>query len=234
MCIYYSFIQCKLAYICIYAYIHSLYFLIYIFFAKLATIQYKMVTANIINICCPAIGTSPIAFPKGVNGTKIPNIINKLDDIYTALFALLSINGVFAVLIICIPIKLETILYVNHIVWKWETSLTINTNHNDINTIKSKSELTGPINSINLFKLFISNFFGFSKSSLSTLSNGIVICPKSYNNPSTNSCIGVSGKKGKQALAIITDTTSPKLKLVAIFIYFIKFTNVRLPFCYAI
>ena len=57
-----------------------------------------------------AIGTSPIIAPKAVNGTTKPIIIKAIDDIYTALCALLCINGIFDVLIICIPTKFETIL----------------------------------------------------------------------------------------------------------------------------
>ena len=39
----------------------------------------------------------------------------------------------------------------------------------------------------------------------------------------------VIGKNGKNTLAITRDKTSPKLKLVASLIYFIRFTKVRLP-----
>lgn len=78
--------------------------------------QYMNVIINIITIYFISIGSNPIIFPNVVNGTRIPIIINKIDDIYTALFALLCINGIFAVLIICNPTKFETILYVNHIV----------------------------------------------------------------------------------------------------------------------
>ena len=85
------------------------------------------------------------------------------------------------------------------------------------------------MNSINVFRLFKLNCLGFFKYSLSTLSNGRVNCPKSYSKPSTNNWIGVSGKNGNRTLAIITDITSPKLKLVAIFIYFIRLPNVFLP-----
>ena len=82
----------------------------------LAIIQYKNVTAKIKAIYFAAIGTNPIALPRCVNGTIKPIIINKNDEIYTHLFALLCTKGNFAVLIICIPIRFETILYVNHIV----------------------------------------------------------------------------------------------------------------------
>ena len=43
--------------------------------------QYKNVTPNIMKIYFNAIGAKPIAVPKGVNGTKIPIIINKIEDI---------------------------------------------------------------------------------------------------------------------------------------------------------
>ena len=79
------------------------------------------------------------------------------------------------------------------------------------------------------FNPLISIFLGFLKYSSSTLSNGKVSCPKSYNNPSTSNWIGVSGKNGRIMLAIITDITSPKLKLAASLIYFIKFANVWRP-----
>jgi len=72
--------------------------------------QYKNVTTKIINKYFAPIGTSPIALPKVVNGTTIPTNINKIDDAYTYLWALLWINGTLAVLIICIPIKFETML----------------------------------------------------------------------------------------------------------------------------
>ena len=75
----------------------------------------------------------------------------------------------------------------------------------------------------------MSNLLGCRIISWSTSSKGSVICPKSYSSPSTNSCIGVSGKNGNTTLATITDNTSPKLKLVANLIYFIKFAKVFLP-----
>ena len=43
--------------------------------------QYKNVTPNIMKIYFKAIGAKPIAAPSGVNGTKIPIIINKIEDI---------------------------------------------------------------------------------------------------------------------------------------------------------
>ena len=45
---------------------------------------------------------------------------------------------------------------------------------------------------------------------------------------------GVIGRNGRRTLAIITDVTSPKLKLAASLIYFIRFTKVRLPLSYTI
>ena len=102
-------------------------------------------------------------------------------------------------------------------------------NQRNANTSRSNRELNGPINSMKFLRLFMDSDFGFFKASLSTLSKGRVICPKSYNSPSISNCIGVSGRNGSKALAIITDITSPKLKLVASFIYFIKFAKVRLP-----
>ena len=46
----------------------------------------------------------------------MPASINNIEEKYTGLLALLCTNGSFAVLIICSPIKLETILYVKLIV----------------------------------------------------------------------------------------------------------------------
>ncbi|MNS92914.1 hypothetical protein D3C72_1270620 [compost metagenome] len=82
---------------------------------------------------------------------------------------------------------------------------------------------------INFFKLFTSHFLGEDKYCLSTLSKGKVICPKSYNKLCTSSCIGVIGKNGSSILATITEKTSPKLKLVAILIYFMILQKVFLP-----
>ena len=98
----------------------------------------------------------------------------------------------------------------------------------------SNDELKGPINSIKCFKLLISHFLGSFKESLSTLSKGRVNCPTSHNKLWTNNCMGVIGRNGRRILAITTDVTSPKLKLAASFIYFIRFTKVRLPFCHSI
>ena len=67
--------------------------------------QYRKDTIKISTIYCPAIGTNPIKLPKGVNGTIIPTNINKIEEKYTILLALLCIKGIFAVLIICIPTK---------------------------------------------------------------------------------------------------------------------------------
>ena len=59
---------------------------------------------------------SPRNFPINVKGTIIATaqitIINK----YTVFDAWLSINGIFAVLIMCKPIRFDTIPYENHIV----------------------------------------------------------------------------------------------------------------------
>ena len=82
----------------------------YIFLAILANIQYKKVTPDIKKIYLISIGTSPIAAPSGVNGINIPTIINNIDEVYTALCALLWTNGIFSVLIMCIPTKFENML----------------------------------------------------------------------------------------------------------------------------
>ena len=76
----------------------------------MAKIQYRKVTIKINAIYCPAIGTNPMKLPKGVNGTIIPTSINKIEEKYTILLALLCIKGIFAVLMMCIPTKFETIL----------------------------------------------------------------------------------------------------------------------------
>ena len=54
-------------------------------------------------------------------------------------------------------------------------------------------------------------------------------CPISYNKLCTSSWIGVIGKNGKKILAIKIESTSPKLKLTAILIYFNKLPKVFLP-----
>lgn len=120
------------------------------------------------------IGTRPIKFPSQVKGIITPITANKIDEKYTNLCALLSINGSLAVLIICIPSKLDTILYENHMVWKVGASCNLKTNNSMAKTIISKIELIGPINNINFFKLFILNLLGFFKYSSSTLSKGKV------------------------------------------------------------
>ena len=84
------------------------------------------------------IGTNPIMLPSQVNGTAIPIIIKSSDEKYTGLLAMLSTNGFLAVLIICIPNRFETMLYVNHIVWNSAASLKLNLNHKNANTIKTK------------------------------------------------------------------------------------------------
>ena len=75
----------------------------------------------------------------------------------------------------------------------------------------------------------MSHLLGFCTYSLSTLSYGSESCPKSYSKLCTNNCIGVNGKNGNTKLAIITDITSPKFELTAIFIYFNKLPKVFLP-----
>ena len=72
--------------------------------------QYKKETTKINAIYSIAIGTNPIANPKFVYGTINPAKIKSPEEMYTHLLALLCKNGIFAVLIICIPIKFETIL----------------------------------------------------------------------------------------------------------------------------
>ena len=61
-------------------YIHSLNFFMYIFFATIATIQYKKVTAKIKNIYFNSKGTNPKILPNAVKGTIIPIIINAIED----------------------------------------------------------------------------------------------------------------------------------------------------------
>ena len=52
----------------------------YIFFATIATIQYKKVTAKIKNIYFNSKGTNPKILPNAVKGTIIPIIINAIED----------------------------------------------------------------------------------------------------------------------------------------------------------
>ena len=139
-------------------YSHSPCFCIYLYFANCAIMQYTTGVKNINAIYFKGIATKPIAEPNAVNGTNIASII---DDKYTGLEAWLCTNGIFAVLIICIPNRFDTIPYENHIVWNNAESAgpNLNTNHNIANTIKSKAELSGPIKIINcliapLFRLF--------------------------------------------------------------------------------
>ena len=93
-----------------YIYIHSPFFLTYIFLANIVTKQKVIAIVKIKTIYLKSIGTKPIIFPNAVKGTIRPININEKDERYTNLFALLCINGIFAVLIICIPNKFETIL----------------------------------------------------------------------------------------------------------------------------
>ena len=72
--------------------------------------QYKKVTSKMNTINPKDKGTSPIKFPSAVNGSNIPASISVIDEIYTALCALLWKNGSFAVLIMCIPIRFEVML----------------------------------------------------------------------------------------------------------------------------
>lgn len=61
-------------------------------------------------------GTSPRNFPINVKGTIIATMQIIVVNIYTVFDAWLSINGIFAVLIMCRPIRFDTIPYENHIV----------------------------------------------------------------------------------------------------------------------
>ena len=112
--------------------------------------------------------------PKNVNGTIIAIILKIIDEAYTILFALLSINGILEVLIICIPTRLETTPYENQIVWKTAASLIPSINQIEAKTIISKIELKGPINNMKCFKLLMFHFLGSLKYSISTLSKGKV------------------------------------------------------------
>ena len=134
--------------------------------------QYSTGTNSITEKYFSGIGTSPIYFPIKVNGIKIATILKPIDVAYTAFELWLSINGVFAVLIMCRPTRFDTTPYENHIDWNRAASgsLKPKPNHNIENTIKSNTELAGPIHNINRFKLFIFHTRGLSKYSLSTLS----------------------------------------------------------------
>lgn len=75
-----------------------------------AIMQYNIVTNKIRAIYLKARGINPIIAPRKVKGTIMPANINIIEEKYTGLLALLCINGNFAVLIICRPTKLETML----------------------------------------------------------------------------------------------------------------------------
>ena len=135
----------------------------YIFFANIATKQYNIGTPIITDKNFIGTPDSPINAPKGVDGTISAITLKSIDEKYTNFDALLSINGFFAVLIICIPTRFDITPYENHILWNIQASRTPYTNHNNANTIKSKHELSGPINSIKFFNPFIFHFLGLSK-----------------------------------------------------------------------
>ena len=138
--------------------------------ANRATKQYSIGTPTIIAKYFKDIGTKPIISPKKEKGTAIATILSRIEEKYTILDALLCTKGNFAVLIICIPIKLDTTPYENQIVWNTAASLIPNINQIEEKTIISKRELRGPIKSIKCFKLFKLHIWGFSKYSSSTLS----------------------------------------------------------------
>lgn len=75
----------------------------------MATKQYNtgMKKMKAIHIGCN--GTNPKNFPIKVNGTKMATMQMMMVKAYTVLEALLSINGILAVLMMCKPIKFETI-----------------------------------------------------------------------------------------------------------------------------
>ena len=151
--------------------------------------QYTTGVKNISAIYFIGIATKPIAEPSVVNGTRIASKETIIDDIYTGLDAWLCKNGIFDVLIMCIPNRFDTIPYENHIVWNNAASAgpNLNTNHNIANTIKSNAELSGPIKIINCLIARMLHFLGFFKESTSTLSNGKVNWPISYNKLCTSS-----------------------------------------------
>ena len=69
--------------------------------------------------------------PKIVKGTIRAIILKSMEVTYTGFAALLFINGVFAVLIMCNPIKFDTTPYENQMVWNNAASgnLKLNPNH---------------------------------------------------------------------------------------------------------
>ena len=85
--------------------------------------------------------------PINVNGINIATMLNPIEVVYTALDALLWMNGVFPVLITCNPTRFDTTPYENQIDWNNAASgsLNPNTNHNIANIIKSNIELVGPM-----------------------------------------------------------------------------------------
>ena len=153
-------------------------------------------------------------------------------EIISCFDGLLWINGIFEVLIKWIITVWDIIPYANQPVWNnVDFSIVLNfiITHNAKKHSKSNIVLIVP--NINMF-FFISlvfHFFGFNKYSVSTLSNGIPICAKSFSKFCINMCTGSIGKNGRTKLAIIIESIFPKFPLVAIFIYFNIFVNVFLP-----
>ena len=72
--------------------------------------QYKIGTIIIIDKYFNGRDTSPIIPPSHVYGINIESMLIKIEDKYTMFDAWLCTKGILAVLIICMPSKLETIL----------------------------------------------------------------------------------------------------------------------------
>ena len=93
----------------------------------------------------------------------------------------------------------------------------------------SKMLLTGPMPTVNFNSPPTCHLTGFSNSSLSTLSHGIVNWAISYTKFWTNSWMDNIGKKGKKALATKIENTFPKFELKVILMYFIILVNTLRP-----
>ena len=85
----------------------------------------------------------------------------------------------------------------------------------------SKTELVGPIHAINLPSEEASHFLGFTRNSLSTLSQGIDVQEISYIRFKKRMCMLNIGINGRKALAASTENIFPKLELAVILIYLI-------------
>ena len=104
-----------------------------------------------------------------------------------------------------------------------------NTYHISAKVRMSNTELMGPKNTMKRPRSFGFHCSGWRTSSSSTLSNGMAICEMSYSRFCTSRCSGSMGKNGKNALAISTENTLPKLELAVMRMYFSMLLKVLRP-----